>query len=281
MRRTHWRLPQPLGREAVVAQGAGSPVVVAGGLLAGNASSSSSYTLDLADGHVTPLPDLPVDVHDTAGVRLGGRTLVLGGGNASEQAVVQVRRRGRWRVDGRLPAARSDLTAVVANGRAYVVGGYDGGSPALGDVLVSRDGRSWRVAAHLPLPVRYAATVLVGGAIWVFGGERDGAMVDAVQRIDVATGRATVVAHLPRALGHAAAVVLDGRVLLAGGRTGPDTVTDRMWWFSPAATRFTRAGRLPTGLADTTPVAADPGTAYLVGGETPALTDRVVRLALR
>jgi N-acetylneuraminic acid mutarotase len=101
-----------------------------------------------------------------------------------------------------------------------------------------------------------------------------------VQRTDLASGRARVVAHLPRALGHAAAVVLDGRVLLAGGRTGPDTVTDRMWWFSPSA-GFTRAGRLPTGLADATPVAADTGTAYLVGGETPALTDRVVRLALR
>jgi N-acetylneuraminic acid mutarotase len=280
VRRTRWRLPQPLGREAVVAQGPGAPVVVAGGLLAGDTSSSASYTLDLSDGHVTRLPRLPVDVHDTAGVRLGGRTLVLGGGNASEQAVVQARRSGRWRVVGRLPAARSDLAAVVAGRRAYVVGGYDGGSPALGDVLASRDGRSWRVAAHLPLPVRYAATVLVGGALWVFGGERNGAMVDAVQRIDVGTGRAEVIGHLPRPVGHAAAVVLGGRVLLAGGRTGPDTVTDRTWWFSPATGRFMGAGRLPTGLADTAPVAAGPDAAYLVGGETPALTDRVVRLTL-
>ncbi|MEO5709551.1 MAG: hypothetical protein ABIQ59_07000 [Nocardioidaceae bacterium] len=280
VRRLGWRLPQPLGREAVVGQAAGAPVVVAGGLLAGNASSPASYTLDLANGHVTTLPDLPVDVHDTAGVLLGGRTLVLGGGNASEQAVVQVRRGGRWRVDGRLPTARSDLSAVVANGRAYVVGGYDGSSPALGDVLVSRDGRSWRVAAHLRLPVRYAATALVGGSLWVLGGERNGAMVDAVQRIDLATGRVRLVGRLPRPLGHAAAVVLGGRVLLVGGRTGPDSVTDLMQWFSPASRRFTRAGRLPTGLADSTPVAAGPDTAFLVGGETPALTDRVVRLAL-
>ena len=228
-----------------------------------------------------PLPRLPVDVHDTAGVRLGGRTLVLGGGNASEQAVVQARRRGRWRVDGRLPAARSDLTAVVAHGRAYVVGGYDGGSPALGDVLASRDGRSWRVAAHLPLPVRYAATVLVGGALWVFGGERNGAMVDAVQRIDVGTGRAEVVGHLPRPLGHAAAVVLDGRVLLAGGRTGPDTVTDRMWWFSPAS----GGSRGPVGCRPASPTRhrspRTPAPPTSIGGETPALTDRVARLTLR
>lgn len=281
MRRTRWRLPQPLAREAVALQDGGSRVLVAGGLVAGNASSASSYTLDLVDGHVTRLPDLPVDVHDTAGVRLGGRTLVVGGGNASEQSVVQGRRAGRWRVEGRLPVARSDLSAVVAHGRAYVVGGYDGGAPALADVLVSRTGRTWRVAAHLPVPVRYAATVLAGGSIWVFGGERNGAMVDTVQRIDLATGRARVVGRLPRPLGHGAAVVLGGRVLLAGGRTGPDTVTHRAWWFSPASGGFTRAGRLPTGLADMTPVSSDPRTAYLVGGETPALTDRVVRLSLR
>ena len=59
VRRTHWRLPQPLGREAVVAQGAGAPVVVAGGLLAGNASSSSSYTLGLADDQSRRFPTCP------------------------------------------------------------------------------------------------------------------------------------------------------------------------------------------------------------------------------
>ena len=74
-----------------------------------------------------------------------------------------------------------------------------------------------------------------------------------------------------------------GRVLLAGGRLTQDRLTDRMWWFDPATRRFTPAGRLPTPLADSAVAAAggSPPLAYLVGGESPSVTDRVVRLALR
>jgi hypothetical protein len=53
-----------------------------------------------------------------------------------------------------------------------------------------------------------------------------------------------------------------------------------MWWFDPAARSFTPAGRLPRPLADTA-VATDGVTGYLVGGESPWVTDRVVRLRLR
>jgi N-acetylneuraminic acid mutarotase len=105
-------------------------------------------------------------------------------------------------------------------------------------------------------------------------------MVDAVQRIDLRTGRARVVTHLPRPVGHASAAVLGGRVLLAGGRTTQDATTARMWWFDPVHRRFTRAGRLPSRLADSAVVASG-GSAYLVGGETPALSDRVLRLRYR
>lgn len=278
--RTSWRLPRPLAREALAPGPDGTSAVVAGGLLAGDRSSASAYVLDLRSGASHGLPDLGTAVHDTAGVRLGGRTLVLGGGNASEQSVVQSRGHGRWRLGGRLPGARSDLAAVRVGDRVYVVGGYDGGAPALPDVLSSTDGRTWRVAARLPVPVRYPAVVARGGSIWVLGGERDGSMVDVVQRVDPATGAAGVVAHLPRRLGHAAALLLGGRILVAGGRTETDRLTDRMWWFDPGARRFTRAGRLPTPLADAAAL-SDGTTGFLVGGETPAFSDRVLRLRWR
>ena len=160
--RTHWRLPEPVAREAVVPGADGTSVVVAGGLLAGDRSTATAYSLDLRGGAVSPLPDLGTAVHDTAGVRLAGRTLVLGGGNASEQSVVQSVSRGGARVRGHLPGARSDLSAVRVGARALVVGGYDGLSPALPAVLSSRDGRRWRTVARLPVPVRYAAVVAAG-----------------------------------------------------------------------------------------------------------------------
>ncbi|HEY6934936.1 MAG TPA: hypothetical protein VI452_16155 [Marmoricola sp.] len=279
VRQLAWRLPGPLAREAVVRLADRRHVVVAGGLLPGDTSTPATWVLDLRSGRVTRGRPLRVPVHDTAGALVHGRPVVLGGGNAAEQAVVQVRTAHGWRVRGRLPAARSDLAAVTVDGRTLVVGGYDGSSPALGAVLSSTDGVHWKRWGRLPLPVRYPGVATTGGHVWVFGGERNGAEVGAVQRLDLATGRARVVAHLPHPLGHEAAVALGSRILVVGGRTSGSTLTSRMWWFDPATRRFRAAGRLPHRLADSAVVAAH-DEAWLVGGETPAFSTRVLRVAL-
>ena len=278
VRQLAWRLPGPLAREAVIKERA-LHVVVAGGLVGADSSTATAYTLDLRNGRTHALGSLAVPVHDTAGAELGGRELVIGGGNASEQAVVQTRGRNGWLVTGRLPSARSDLSAVVLAGRVLVLGGYDGTSPALADVLAG-DGRHWKVVGRLPVPVRYTAVAVSHGAVWLFGGERNGTMVDLVQRVDPGSGHARVVARLPRPLGHASAVPFGGRILVVGGRVSADVATDRMWWFDPGTGRFTRAGRLPTPLADAGLV-VDGSSAWLLGGETPAETDRVVELSER
>jgi N-acetylneuraminic acid mutarotase len=273
-----WRLPTPLGREAVVA--VGDRLLVAGGLVAGDQSTAVAYRLDPTTGHVQPLRSLPVPVHDTAGVLLGGSPVVIGGGNASEQDVVQVRHPGGWTLAGHLPQTRSDLSAFTVGDRAIVLGGYDAVSPAVPSVLASRDGVSWTVIGSLPEPVRYAAGVVQGGAVWLFGGERSGAQQTAVQRIEPATGTARVVAHLPHPLGHASAIALGGRILLLGGRTGSSSMTSQMWWFDPATHHFTKAGKLPVPLADAG-VGVVGGVAYVVGGESPAVTDHVLAVTLR
>jgi N-acetylneuraminic acid mutarotase len=205
--------------------------------------------------------------------------LVLGGGNATEQDVVQARTAGRWSSVAHLPQPRSDLSAVVLGRRALVLGGYDATSVAVPSVLASTDGLRWRRIGTLPVPVRYAAGAVLGHAVWLFGGERGGVQQRAVQRVD-ASGRARVLARLPRPLGHASALVLGGRILLAGGRTSATSLTDRLWWFDPATRSFTLAGRLARPLADAAAV-SEGDSGYLVGGESPAVTDRVVRLRLR
>lgn len=273
-----WRLPQRVGREAAVATPAG--VVVVGGLVAGDQSSASTYHLDLRSGRSRRLPDLPVAVHDVGAALVRGSPLVIGGGNTAEQDVVQTRGPGGgWRVVGRLPSARSDLVSVSAGGRVFVIGGYDGTSPALADILVSTTGRRFTVFARLAVPVRYPAAAVADGAIWVFGGERSGVMVDAVQRIDLSTGQVRVVGNLPHPLGHATAVRLAGRILLVGGRASENALTGAMWWFDPT-NGFHFAGRLPTPLADSAVLRSGRST-YLIGGETPQLSDRVLQLTLR
>jgi hypothetical protein len=66
-------------------------------------------------------------------------------------------------------------------------------------------------------------------------------------------------------------------VLLLGGRTDPSAQTAQMWWFTPATDRFAPAGRLPRPLSDAAVIAVG-RAAYLLGGEDPDVTDRVVRV---
>lgn len=274
----HWRLPEPVARAALAPSG--RSVVVAGGLVQGDQSTADSYRVDLADGHVSRLPSLVVPVHDAAGTNLLGTPIVLGGGNSTEQSAVQtLRDPQRWQVVSRLPDRRADLVAIAVRRRLMVIGGYDGAHEAAG-VLMSRDGLRFRRVGRLVLPVRYPAAVVWRGGVWVIGGERDGHMVAAVQRVDVPTGRCRVVGRLPQRIGHAAAVVVGGRILVMGGRTDPDTVTSALVWFDPRDGSSRPAGQLPYPLADTG-VVATPDGAYLLGGETPQLTGRVVRVSAR
>jgi hypothetical protein len=50
-----------------------------------------------------------------------------------------------------------------------------------------------------------------------------------------------------------------------------------MLWFDPESKRFSRAGRLPYPVADAGLLTTG-STAYLMGGETPNFTDRVMRI---
>ncbi|MDH2414170.1 hypothetical protein [Nocardioides sp. CER19] len=274
VRSAGFRLPTAVGREAVA--GSGCSAVVAGGLVGGDSSISNAYRVDLHRGRVTQLPPLPVPVHDTAG-GTAGRALVIGGGNSSEQSVVQGWDGNRWKIDGHLPRPRSDLVAATVDGQVIIAGGYDGTRPAEADILSSTDGHAWKVTGTLPVPVRYPASTVSDGAIWLFGGEAGGTLQTAIQRIDPSTGHARVAGRLAVRLGHAVAIAFGTRILIAGGRTGTNSPTDRMWWFDPQTSAISRAGRLPHPLADSAVAQCD-AAGFILGGETPRMTDEVLRV---
>ena len=277
-RTLEWRLPLAAGRQALVDLGDGS-VLVAGGLVAGDSSTADVARVWPATGRTRQQPALAVPVHDTAGADVAGTPLVVGGGNATEQDVVQAYDAGTWRVVGHLPTTRSDLNVVGLGSKALVIGGYDGSAVPTPVLRLSRDG-STSSAGALATGVRYAAVARVGGAVYVLGGEVSGRELDTVQRVDLATGRTRVVARLPVATGHAMAAAVGGRVVLAGGRTAPDVQTRTVWLFDPTTARFTRAGTLPSALSDSA-VWASGRHVWLLGGESPAVTDRVVELTAR
>jgi hypothetical protein len=76
------------------------------------------------------------------------------------------------------------------------------------------------------------------------------------------------------------AATVGPRILLMGGRVSPDRETGAMWWFDPATRHFTRAGSLPAPLSDAA-VASVGHRVWLLGGEGPAVTDRVVLVNVR
>jgi N-acetylneuraminic acid mutarotase len=218
-------------------------------------------------------------VHDLAGGLAGTTPLVVGGGNATEQDVVQAMRNGSWNVVGHLPGTRSDLSVVQHGPVPWVVGGYDGTSTPTTVLAVSADGSSHAVG-RLVQGVRYAATAAVGHTAYVFGGEVLGHELGDVQALDLRTGRARVVSHLAVPLGHAMAATFGRRVLLVGGRVSPDRQTAAMWWFDPASGRLSRAGLLPHPLSDAA-VATEGHRMWLLGGEDPTVTDGVLTISVR
>ena len=273
-----WRLPYPVARAAVVQTRHGS-VILAGGLLVGDRSTSRVLGLDLPSGRVTELPSLAVPVHDTAGGMVAGAPTVVGGGNTTEQSVVQSRVRSRWLPVGDLPTTRSDLAVAEWRGSAYVIGGYDGTSVPRTVLRLSR-GAAPRPVATLLQGVRYAAVARLHSDVYVFGGEVAGRELGTVQDVDLASGHTRPAGYLPLPLGHAMAVTVGDRILVMGGRTSPDQQTRQMWWYDPTTHRFRGAGRLPDPVSDAA-VASYRRHVWLLGGETPSVTDRVTEVTLR
>ncbi len=268
-----YQLPSSVSREVVLPGAAG--LLIAGGLTPSGASASTVTSLDPVTGATRAAGRLAQATHDAAGLLLGGRAFVLGGGTASSVPTVQTLVPGaQAAVTGALSQARSDSYGVSAGAVGYVVGGYDGTrwSP---QVLATRDGQHFRVAARLAVPVRYAASAAAGGRIWVFGGQTAAGPTDVIQRIDPATGAAAVAGHLPQPVQGATVIGLQGRIYLAGGVTAQGT-SATVYLFDPVTARVSVAGQLPVpvGYAG---AAATGGVGYLVGGEdhgrlVPAVT---------
>jgi outer membrane protein assembly factor BamB len=255
----------PLRVSRSVAFADGSDVLVAGGIEP-NQSTTAAVARVGAAGATTVSP-LAVAVHDAAGAGIGQKDFVFGGGAQQVSDAVQVMTRGsNTELVGRLPRPRADFAAVVVDGTAYLVGGYDGSAPAP-DVLATTDGITYRTVAQLPVDVRYPAVTASGRTIYVFGGEWAGVPSNAIQAIDTQTGRASVIGRLSAARTQASAFTLSGHVYVAGGLVGGAASFDILR-FDAQLRRVDRAGTLPLPVADAA-VTVTGATAHLAGGEGP------------
>jgi hypothetical protein len=262
-------LPAPISAESVVGL-PGGPLIL-GGLDSSETSVSGVFQLEAGRRRLRPAGSLSGPLHDAAATVLGNQVLVFGGGTETSSDEVQalpVPEGGSANLIagavGRLPTARSDLSAVTIGRSAYVLGGYDGQVP-VDSVLATTDGRSFEEVATLPEPARYMAVATFGGRIYAFGGEAaSGRGSDAIREVDPGSGSARVIGHFPRGVSHAAAIVLGGHVYVLGGETatGP---SDRIWRFDPVTKKLADAGRLPFPVAGGA-AAVVGSTGYLIGG---------------
>ena len=256
-------LPRPLSGEAVVGRPNG--VLVVGGLNSSDESTMGVVELSSQTGRVTAVGSLSQPRHDLAAAALNTEVLVFGGGSATElESVESLRPGGSGKLLGRLPTTRSDLSVVAVNGRAYVLGGYDGQAPTA-TILQTTDGRRFAAVGALPVPFRYAATAAVEETIYAFGGElASGADTGAIQAFDTRTGRTNVIGHLPRPLSHDSAVALGGRIYILGG-SEHGTPTNSILSFDPATRHVRSAGHLPLRVTNAAATSVG-GVGYLIGG---------------
>jgi outer membrane protein assembly factor BamB len=300
-----WRLRAPLSREVALA-GPRGRLILLGGLTPAQTSVRGVVAVNTATGGTRGLGGLTGPLHDAAGATLGPRELIFGGGTAASYATVQrftPPRTGRAAavVTGRLPAVRSDATAVTIGGTAYVVGGYTGSGPDA-QVLATADGHSFRTVAALPVPVRYPAVAATGGKIFVFGGEaitgaQAGKPVGTIQVVDPVRRTASVTGHLPEPLMGAAAVTIGGQVYVAGGTSsvrqprvpgvgstqfgsvpaGPTTTVSTIWAFDAASGQLLVAGHLQVPVSNAG-VAVIGSTAWIAGGESSGVPVAAVQM---
>ena len=260
-----YRLPAALSR--AVAVPAGGAVRIMGGLTGSQSTVAGVFDLNPKTGQLSSVGQLAVGVHDAAAVALNSSALVFGGGSPNTVATVQTFGAGGGQLIGTLPKPRSDLSAVVLDGRAYVLGGYDGttGDPS---ILTTTDGRSFRTVGQLVQPVRYPAVVAAAGVVYIFGGAMGASTTETtlIQEFDPRTSRSRILGHLPEPWAHGMAAAVGGQIYLLGGVSGTATLTS-IWRYQPGAARATAIPQsLPYPVSDASVAQLGPAT-YLVGGE--------------
>lgn len=278
-----WQLRAPLSRMVLLPAGT-NKLTILGGLTGADTSASGVFDLNLTNGALNAIGNLPAQVHDAGGAMIGSQYYVFGGGSISTVASVESEEvtGGNGSVVSDLPQPRSDLSAITVGSRTFIVGGYNGSS-ADPSVLVTTNGTSFATFSKLKVPVRYTALAASGNYIYVFGGlgvtgSRAGASVSTVQAINLSTGVTKVVGSLPKSLEGAMAFSLFGHIYLAGGDSGSGNnlaSNSRVWEYSKGS-KFTKVATLPLGVSNAG-VAVSGNNAWLVGGEHNGKTVAVVQ----
>jgi DNA-binding beta-propeller fold protein YncE len=216
-------------------------------------------------------------LQDAAAAPSGAGALLLGGLNAADTSIADVRfvSRRRDAPRGSLPGVRHDAAAVSLGGSAYVFGGGNG--PNQLDEIVRVDpGGAARVVGRLPQPASDVSAAVIGGRAYVVGGYTGTRWLNTILAWRPGT-TPRVVARLPVALRYAAVTAASGKLVIAGGSTPNGTASRVVLGFDPARRTLMAIAELPTPLTHAA-AATLRGIAYVIGGRGATVGTAVGRI---
>ncbi|MCB9553584.1 MAG: chitobiase/beta-hexosaminidase C-terminal domain-containing protein [Myxococcales bacterium] len=258
-------------------------IVVAGGRVAGGASTAIVEEFLLTEGEWVRRRPLPAPRHgavavghvraglpdaETASWILGGVVVGPAGPSFAASTVRYSRNQDHLRHLAPLPEGRFRHAVAALDDRLYVVGGRSFQATTRGYAYDPETGRA-SLIAPLPSVQDGAAAVAAAGRIWVIGGESAfGVAVATLHAYDPASDTWAVMAPMPTARHGAVAAVIGGEIVVAGGEA--DGVAVAAVEIYDPATDTWRAGRsLPAARAGAAGIAWQ-GRLYLAGGRDPA-----------
>jgi DNA-binding beta-propeller fold protein YncE len=262
-------------------------------LAAGSACSSSKHASDPQTTSTSPVHhsvvpkpsvvertvgSLAQPLQDAAAAPSGAGALLLGGLNAADTSIADVRfvSRRRDAVRGSLPGVRHDAAAVSLGGSAYVFGGGNGPNQLDEIVRVTPSGQA-RVVGRLPQPASDVSAAVIGGEAYVVGGYTGTRWLNTILAWRPGT-TPHVVARLPVALRYAAVTPASGKLVIAGGSTPNGTASRVVLGFDPARRTLKAIAELPAPLTHAA-AATLHGFAYVIGGRGATVGTAVGRVS--
>ena len=187
---------------------------------------------------------------------------------------------GTWSEAAPMSAPRSELQAITAGSKIYVIGGNVVGVrngepatlPATGIAqLYDPAENSWQELPSVPFGATHNGIAELDGKIYIAGGFAARGHAEATDRFfvyDPATAKWQELPRLPSPRGAPAMIALDGKIYLIGGRNGPAAMPDHEV-YDPATGKWSHLARLPVA-RDHVGIAAVNGKIHVYGGR---LTD--------
>jgi N-acetylneuraminic acid mutarotase len=212
-------------RQEVCVAEIGGRIYVAGGYLAGGATSSTLEVYDVERNAWSFLAPMPRGLNHCMAAAVSGRLYVIGGalasGADSAETMEYDPQANAWRLRAPMPTARSAAMAAVLNGRIYVAGGTGGGRAL---EVYDPQADSWSALPLMPTPRNHLAGGIVGSRLLAVGG-RPPNTLNVNEAFDTTNGIWSSLAPMPTGRsGHAAAVVR-GCLYTFGGEGNPAAPT--------------------------------------------------------